>query len=63
MVWRHLLTVSVSGDIQAPLNLLFQRRGTLKLFKRLTVGYVLYTWNTTRYQTESQSSLAKPTFA
>ena len=40
-LWHHLLTVTVPGDIQAPLSLLFQRRGILKLFKRLTVGYAL----------------------
>ena len=38
---RHLLTVTVPGDIQAPLSLLFQRRSILKLFKRLTVVYAL----------------------
>ena len=37
----HLLTVTVPGDIQAPLSFLFQRRSILKLFKRLTVGYAL----------------------
>ena len=40
-LWHHLLTVTVPGDILAPLSLLFQRRGILKLFKRLTVGYAL----------------------
>ena len=40
-LWRHLLTVTVPGDIQAPLSLLFQRRSILKLFKWLTVGYAL----------------------
>ena len=40
-LWRHLLTLTVPGDIQAPLSLLFQRRSILKLFKRLTVGYPL----------------------
>ena len=40
-LWHHLLTVTVPGDIQAPLSLLFQRRSILKLFKRLTVGYAL----------------------
>ena len=33
--------MTVPGDIQAPLSLLFQRRSILKLFKRLTVGYAL----------------------
>ena len=40
-LWRHLLTVTVPGDIQAPLSLLFQQQSILKLFKKLTVGYAL----------------------
>ena len=40
-LWRHLFTVTVSGNIQASLSLLFQRRSILKLFKRLMVGYAL----------------------
>ena len=39
--YGHLLTVSVPGNIQVPLSLLFQGRNTLKLFTRLTVGYML----------------------
>ena len=33
--------LTVPGNIQAPLSLLFQRRSILKLFKSLTVGYAL----------------------
>ena len=40
-LWRHLLTATVPGDIQAPFSLLFQRWSILKLSKRLTVGYAL----------------------
>ena len=40
-LWRHLLTVTVPGDIQAPFSYPFQRWSILKLFKRPTVGYAL----------------------